>query len=261
MTTAYDYLIGDKDTFKKIKEKFPDFVEFSKTVEVIPWQEEFNVADRNPELLEELKFWNTLLEAKLITPEEYDKNTQHIKQAGYISRTEGLSIIEDNVISFRDKNPSIYVITHEIGHCYFKEPDTIWNAAYGGGESLFWLAIKKDLKISEDTIRYYHNLLKNTINNNIKAVETEILSKLSKLELDVYPHIGTYMLAAGTIPNMLSDLSIELEAELLENLENNKWQEIKVEREDITSFFLNMLEGMKWGDPFYRKYFEAMFLE
>jgi hypothetical protein len=69
------------------------------------------------------------------------------------------------------------------------------------------------------------------------------------------------MLMAGTIPNMLSDLSIELEAELLEDLENSKWQEVKVEREDIISFFLNMLEGTKWGDPFYKKYFEAIFLK
>jgi uncharacterized protein Usg len=261
MATSYDYLIEDKNAFQKIKEKFPDFVEYSKTIEVIPWQEEFNIADKNPELLEELKFWNTLLEAKLITPEEHAKNIQHINQVGYISRTEGLSIIEDNVVSFRDKNPSIYIVVHEIGHCYFKEPDTIWNATYGGGEYLFWLAIEKNLKINENTIKYYHKLLKDTINNNVKAVETEILSKQSKLELDIYPHIGTYMLMAGTIPHMLSNLPKELENELFINLDSNKWQDVKVEKEDMISFFLNMLEGVKWNDPFYKKYFEAIFLE
>jgi len=261
MATAYNYLLIDTETFKKIKEKFPDFVEFSKTVEVIPWQEEFNVADRNPELLEELKFWNSLLESKLITPEEYNKNTKHIKQAKYISRTEGLAIIEDNVVSFRDKNPSTYVVIHEIGHCYFKEPDTIWNATYGGGEYLFWLTIEKNLKINENTIKYYHKLLKDAIDNNTKAVETEILSKLSKLELDVYPHIGTYMLMAGTIPHTLSKLPIDIEIEIFDNLNSNKWQDIKVEKEDIISFFLNTLEGVRWNDPFYKEYFEAIFLK
>ncbi|MBX0312432.1 MAG: hypothetical protein JHC31_11790 [Sulfurihydrogenibium sp.] len=59
---------------------------------------------------------------------------------------------------------------------------------------------------------------------------------------------------------MLKNISIELEAELLENLESDKWQEVKVEREDIISFFLNMIEGVKWEDPFYKKYFEAIFL-
>jgi hypothetical protein len=43
----------------------------------------------------------------------------------------GIAFIDNNVISFRSENPSEGVIVHEIGHCYFKEVDKVWNASYG----------------------------------------------------------------------------------------------------------------------------------
>ncbi len=46
---AYDYLVRCP-SFPLISKKFPDFVEFSKTVEVVPWEDEYAIADRNPEV-------------------------------------------------------------------------------------------------------------------------------------------------------------------------------------------------------------------
>jgi hypothetical protein len=71
---AYDYLIKCP-SFPFIAKKFHDFTEFSKSVEVIPWQEEFAVADHNPEVIDHLEFLEKLLEMKAITQEEFERET------------------------------------------------------------------------------------------------------------------------------------------------------------------------------------------
>jgi len=161
---AYEYLVRCP-SFPLIQKKFPDFVEFSKSVDVVPWADEYAIADKNPEVIDFLEFLEKLLEMRAISQEEYERETA--KLPSYASKTGGVAFIEDNVVSFRDENPSEHVVVHEIGHCYFKENDRVWSASYGGGESLFWLILRKDLPLSELSIFQYHSWLRRTLEGQV----------------------------------------------------------------------------------------------
>jgi hypothetical protein len=250
---AYEYLVRCP-SFPLIQRKFPDFVEFSKSVEVIPWQEEFAVADYNPEVIDYLEFLEKLLQMQAITQEEFEKELS--KLPSYASKTGGVAFIEENVVSFREENPPEHIVVHEIGHCYFKENDRVWSASYGGGESLFWLILRKDLPLNELAVFQYHSWLKRTLEGQVKEVAREVLKKLSKLNLPVFPHIYTYQLYAGT---MGIDAS-KIPGHLLFDLENKEWERVKVSREGLLSFFANLLVGASLSDSIFSAYLQALFL-
>jgi len=250
---AYDYLIKCP-SFPLIAKKFPDFVEFSKSVEVIPWEEEFALTDFNPEVIDFLVFLDGLLEMKAITQEEYEKEVA--KLPSYASKTGGVAFIEDNVVSFRDPNPPEHIIVHEIGHCYFKENDRVWSASYGGGESLFWLILRQDLPLNELSIFQWHSWIRRTLEGQVEEVAKELVSKLSKLNLPIYPHIYTYQLWAGTMgvdagkipPNLLFDL------------ESKEWERVEVSKAGLLSFLANLIVGAGLGDSTYMAYLQALFM-
>jgi hypothetical protein len=248
---AYEYLLRCP-SFPLIQRKFPDFVEFSKSVEVIPWQEEFAVADYNPEVIEFLEFLEALLEMKAITQEEFERETSNLPS--YASKTGGVAFIEDNVVSFRDPNPEEHVVVHEIGHCYFKENDRIWSASYGGGESLFWLILRKDLPLNELSIFQYHSWLRKTLEGQTEEVAKEIVRRLSKLNLPVFPHVYTYQLFAGT----MGIDAWKIPPHLLFDLESREWEKVKVSRTGLLSFFANLIVGASLGDSVYLAYLQAI---
>jgi hypothetical protein len=249
---AYDYLVKCP-SFSLIQRKFPDFVEFSKSVEVIPWQEEFAIADYNPEVIDYLEFLEKLLEMKAISQEEYEREVS--KLPAYASKTGGVAFIEDNVVSFRSPNPEEHVVVHEIGHCYFKENDRIWSASYGGGESLFWLILRKDLPLNELSIFQYHSWLRRTLEGQVEEVEKEVLKKLSKLHLPVSQHIYAYQLYAGT---MGVDVQ-KIPPHLLFDLENREWERVEISKTGLLSFFTNLITGASLGDSIYSAYLQAIF--
>jgi hypothetical protein len=250
---AYDYL-SKCPSFPLIAKKFPDFVEFSKSVEVIPWQEEFAVADYNPEVIDYLEFLNKLLDMQAITQEEYEKEVS--KLPSYASKTGGVAWIEENVVSFRSETPEEHVVVHEIGHCYFKENDRIWSASHGGGESLFWLILRKDLPLNELSIFQYHSWLRRTLEGQAEEVAKEILKKLQKLNLPVFPHIYTYQLFAGT----MGVDAWKIPGHLLFDLEHQEWEKIKVSKEGLLSFFANLIVGASLNDSVQMAYLKALFL-
>jgi hypothetical protein len=250
---AYDYLVRCP-SFSLIAKKFPDFTEFSKSVEVIPWQEEFAVADYNPEVIDYLEFLEKLLHMKAITQEEFEREVS--KLPAYASKTGGVAFIEERVVSFRDESPPEHIVVHEIGHCYFKENDRIWNASYGGGESLFWLILRKDLPLNELSIFQYHSWLRRTLEGQVQEVAKKIVRKLSKLNLPVFPHIYTYQLYAGT---MGIDAG-KIPGHLLFDLENPEWEQIEVSKAGLLSFFANLLVGASLNDSVQMAYLKALFL-
>jgi len=250
---AYEYLVRCP-SFSLIQRKFPDFVEFSKSVEVVPWADEYAVADHNPEVIDFLEFLEKLLNMQAISQEEFEREIA--KLPTYASKTGGVAWIEENIVSFREENPPESVIIHEIGHCYFKETDRVWSASYGGGESLFWLILRKDLPLNELSIFQYHSWLKRTLEGQVKEVAKEVLKKLSKLNLPVFPHIYTYQLYAGTLGIDAS----KIPPHLLFDLENKEWERVKVSREGLLSFFANLIVGASLNDSVYLAYLQAIFL-
>jgi len=250
---AYEYLVKCS-SFSLIQRKFPDFVEFSKSVEVIPWQEEFAVADYNPEVIDHLEFLEKLLHMQAITQKEFEREIS--KLPSYASKTGGVAFIEEGVVSFREENPPEHIIVHEIGHCYFKENDRVWNASCGGGESLFWLILRKDLPLNELSIFQYHSWLRRTLEGHVEEVAKEIVKKLSKLNLPVFPHIYTYQLYAGT----LGIDAGKIPGHLLFDLQNKEWEKVKVSREGLMSFFANLIVGASLNDSVQMAYLKALFL-
>jgi len=250
---AFDYLVRCP-SFPLIQRKFPDFVEFSKSVEVVPWEDEYAIADRNPEAIDQLTFLEALLEMKAITQEEFERETA--KLPAYASKTGGVAFIEEGVVSFRDENPPEHIIVHEVGHCYFREPDQIWNASYGGGEALFWLIIRNDLHLNELAIFQWHSWLRRTLEGRVEEVAEEIVRKLSKLNLPVFPHIYTYQLWAGT----LGADAERIPPHLLIDLENREWERVEVSKAGLLSFLANLITGAGLGDSVCSAYLEAIFL-
>ncbi len=250
---AFDYLVRCP-SFPLIQRKFPDFTEFSKSVEVIPWQEEFAIADHNPEVIDFLEFLNELLSMRAITQKEYEKEVA--KLPAYASKTGGVAFIEEGVVSFRDENPPEHVIIHEVGHVYFRENDMVWSSSYGGGEALFWLILRQDLPLNELAIFQWHSWLRRTLEGRVEEVAEEIVRKLSKLNLPVFPHVYAYQLFAGT---MGIDAS-KIPPHLLFDLQNKEWEKIEVSRAGLMSFFANLITGAGLGDSIYSTYLKAIFM-
>jgi hypothetical protein len=249
---AYDYLVRCP-SFPLIAKKFPDFVEFSKEIEVIPWQEEFAVADFNPEVIEFLEFLEKLLEMKAISQEEFERETANLPS--YASKTGGVAFIEDKVVSFRDENPPEHIVVHEVGHCYFRENDRIWSASYGGGESLFWLIIRKNLPLNELAIFQYHSWLRKTLEGQVQKVAKEVLKRLQKLNLPVAQHIYAYQLYAGT----MGIDAWKIPPHLLIDLESREWEKVEVSREGMLSFLANLMVGASLNDSMQLAYLKAIF--
>ncbi len=250
---AYDYLVRCP-SFSLIAKKFPDFVEFSKSVEVVPWEDEYAIADHNPEVIDHFEFLEKLLEMKAITQEEFERETA--KLPAYASKTGGVAFIEEGMVSFRDENPPEQVIIHEVGHCYFREPDQIWSANYGGGEALFWLILRHDLPLNELAIFQWHSWLRRALEGHVEEVAEEIVRKLSKLNLPIAQHLYAYQFYAGT---MGIDAS-KIPPHLLFDLENKEWEQVEVSKVGLLSFFANLITGAGLGDSVYSKYLQAIFL-
>jgi len=248
---AYEYL-SKCPSFSVIRKKFPDFVEFSKEVEVIPWEEEFAVADYNPEVAKTLRFLHELWKMKALSNEEYEKELKQFENE-YSSLTLGVAFIEEKRVSFRFMPPEEHVVVHEVGHCYFQAHDRVWNSVYCGGETLFWTIIARDLPLNELSIFEYHAWLEDILSGNQEKVEKKILSKLSKLSLPIYPHILTYALWMGSI------LSDRIPPELFEDLQSSEWSKVVVQKQDLISFLDNVILGTYYGDPTAQVFLMSLF--
>jgi hypothetical protein len=249
---AYNYLVRCP-SFPLIQKKFPDFVEFSKEIEVVPWADEYAIADKNPEVIDHLEFLEKLLEMKAITQEEFERETA--KLPAYASKTGGVAFIEEGVVSFRDENPAEQIIIHEVGHCYFRENDMVWSSSYGGGEALFWLILRQDLPLNELAIFQYHSWLRKTLEGQVEEVAKEVLKRLQKLNLPVAQHIYAYQLYAGT----MGIDAWKIPPHLLFDLKSKEWEKVEVSREGLLSFFANLIVGASLGDSICSSYLQTIF--
>ena len=246
------------DTLKTLEEKFPEFVETARRVEVIPWREEFQIADRNPEVIDEIEFWETLAKGGLISEEEASRKINALlKEKGYSSKTMGIAFIEAEEVSFRSEVPPLSVLLHEIGHVHFKEPDPVWSSTYGGGETLFWLAFKKDFPIGDREIRRFHFLFKKAQQGDHLEVAEEIVKKISPFWREkIVPAFYPICLAAGWMPMFLEEQAPEGLNPF--DLTNPTWKEVLPRREDVVAFFIDLTEGVKYSDPFWIEYAKAL---
>lgn len=247
------------EDFKTWSEKFPDMYLFSSEVEVIPWQEEYQVADRNAELLDELDFWYELYKNKMITKEEYEEKRKEIldKAKGILSKTRGIAFIESKAVSFRNNFPPLWIVFHELGHVYFKEPDPTWSAVYGGGEKLMWLIIRGYTQGNERTLKRWMELIKKTYENPEEA--EEILNKIAKSLLERFnPKISKkeVEVSLAHFPEEERKKEIYRYCIFSGYLPENPQRVGKTAT--IQAILANAIEGVKWRDPFWQEFFEEL---
>jgi len=118
------------------KKAFPKMYEFAEQVEVIPWQEEFALEDKNPEIIDRINFYQELLKNGMITEKEYMKRMGEINT--FARKTLGIAFVEERKVAFRERVPSLQVALHELGHIFFEKRDDVWSDKYAGGETLMW---------------------------------------------------------------------------------------------------------------------------
>jgi hypothetical protein len=224
---------------EKFKKKFPKLWDYAKKVEIIKWQDEFNIADYNPEVIDEIKFLKMLFNNKMISQEEYMKKMKTLPIA---SKTIGIAFMDEDKVSFRNERPSFRVIVHELGHCYYKAPDRLWSSSYpGGGESILWLIYNDKLEGDEDTIEAWIDLIKLSYEDRKKAMKflDELALKIAKkykieFEGNKRP-IVELMRCAGTLPSSTPPMPF--------------------------LFYENIIGSLKWGDTHYDVFAEELFEE
>ena len=213
---------------EKLKEKFPDLWDYAKEVEVIEWQEDFNVADHNPEVIDEIDFVDMLYRNGMITKEEYERKVKSV--SSYASKTLGIAFIEERQVSFRSKRPDFSVVVHELGHCYFEAPDSVWSSVYGGGESILWLIYNDMIEGNEDTVRDWIEMMRLSYEDKDKIMEF----------LDNF--------AVG----VANKYGLELSKEDRPIVELMKFAGTLTETGLMPhAFFIETIEGLRWEDPFY----------
>ena len=235
---------------KKLQQVYPEFWETARKVGVVNWQEKWQVGDVNPEIIEKIRELDRKLEEGKITEEEYKKemSADYIKK--YSSRVEGISFIKEKLVAFRDELPSFKTIIHEIGHIHYDVNDEVWNASQGGAEILFWLGLNRKYKIAEENVRRYIEFLKKAGKDEtyIEAL-SEIVEKIYPLLKDkIVKAFYPIMLFMGTLPNGLYEKFGEKTIQY--ELNNPIWTNIIPLRKDVWMFLIELVEGLKYYDPF-----------
>ncbi len=239
LKTFLDEKYSNDNHFKKWKLKFPKMYNFASQVKVIPWQDEYAVADRNPEIIDEIKFYEMLLDNKMITEEEYQQFVRRLPPA---SKTLGVAFIEDKAVSFRNSFPTLATAIHELGHVYFRETDPVWSSAYGGGEELMWLIATDKTEGGEEEIIKWNTLMRmayedydRLLNILDKAAESvasqynmDIMGNDNWIAIKAFPNIPKrpiygYMLYSGVMPT--TDELFTLQPILVNIIEGVRFQD------------------------------------
>ena len=246
-------LIKKSDIFSKLQKLFPEFVESAETITVIPWQESFQIADKNPEIVDAMDFYAMLCKNKIISQKEYERQINELfaQVKGYISRTEGISFIKEREISFRSPKPKITYVIHEIGHIHYEEPDPVWSATYGDGELLMHLALFQNYTTYDASIRHYHFIIHNAsilLENTAKEIAEAIIEKT---KLPCYPSLHAISLFSGAIPDGLWEQLREKKLEeIYDKLNDPRWEEIDITYSQIRMFLTNIVDGLRYRDNF-----------
>jgi hypothetical protein len=261
--TVYD-LIKTSPYFLRLKHIFPGMVETSKKTRIIPWKDEFAIADKNPEIAEELYKLSKQLEEGLITEEEYvSKSKELTKDVGSVSRTLGISFCSEGVVSFRDYNPDIATILHELGHIHFDANDYEWSSAYGGAEVLMWLGLEGRYGIREENVwNYIHYFRKAEEDPDVigKEMAKAIIKKYGyKIVHSLYPlFVFAGILPRSVTENVTKVVGRENFEMLYSNLEHLLWLKIPHTKEVVRDFLTETLSGLRWNDSVFVTYARAL---
>lgn len=253
----------DSEYFEKFKTLFPGFYTFLAQIQVVPWQVEYQMADKNPHVITILEALEKLLDSGEISKEEFNRLLSEKFPSGIpaSSKTLGISFISSRKVSFRQELPDLSVFLHECGHVYFEADDPVWSSTYGGAEVLMWLILTgkvKNVKDAEGLLKKHIYYLQEAESNPegvgnelVELLEKNFKSKVNFVGEKPHNHLASYMLFSGVLPegygNYLTDGN---------GVDFSSW---KYDEKLVRSFLINVIEGLRFNDPFCVSYFKAIF--
>ncbi|NPA53870.1 MAG: SHOCT domain-containing protein [Aquificae bacterium] len=253
-----------------LEDTYPNMMQTAKQIKIIPWQDEYAIADRNPEFIDQLKLLQMALDSGLISQEEYQNEVRKIPPA---SKTLAVALRQEKAVSFREY-PSISVIIHELGHIHFDVDDLEWNSAYGGGENLIHITYSGKGHFTEEQIADYMRLYRHIyllpleeINQMAWKIGQAINEGLKEMGYTDFPvHPVSLMMTAGIIPsvevNEGETVLWNTDPKTLDQKIKNG--EITFEPKSLKSALLIFIsayiqDGFIHGDPFLLNYGKAFF--
>ncbi|MEM4500589.1 MAG: hypothetical protein QW512_00465 [Thermofilaceae archaeon] len=198
--TAYDLLKRYYDeALERLSEGFENFLKTAQEIEVIEWQDEFAVADKNPEVILQLEELEKKLKNKEIDEETYKEAVRKIASVP-ASITMGVAFIDEKKVSFRTTPPPLRVLLHEIGHVHYKVKDLIWSSTFGGAELLLQAHVAKICNTSDEKLKDLISFMKLCYDNPEEA-HSWFVSKCALFieENSVARHVGAVMAYFGTL--------------------------------------------------------------
>lgn len=165
--TVYDLLVsgyGNEPHFKVFCKKFPKMLEFSKEINVMPWEEEEKCGETviKMEIDGKIIYWESI----------------------------GAAYPESKKVAFREDHLDLPLILHELGHVFYDVDDDVWSKDFSferkgfffGGEALLWLIIEDKISgkpgKNEELVKAYMDFLRDVERNPVKA--TMIFNQASK---------------------------------------------------------------------------------
>ena len=260
---------------KWLKESYPNMTRTAKEIDIIEWQDEWAVADKNPEFIDTLQVLDLMLDSGIISEEEYRKEINKMRPT-YASKTLAAAFIKEKKVSFR-QHPNIKTIIHELGHIHFQALELEWNSAYGGGENLIYITYSGKGKFTEEDIENYMKVYRKIYKAPLEkidqitwAIGRKINEGLKEIGFNDMPiHPVSLSLMAGTIPSVKT--TTKEEQSLLFNTFDGKQLDeyiksgrIKFETLSLKSALLTFIsayiqDGFIYNDPFLTNYGQAFF--
>jgi len=247
-----------------LEDRYPNMMDTAKETSIWQWQEEWAVADRNPEVIEYIQVLQMALNSGLIMQEQYDAEIRKLPSS---SKTLATAFIDDKAVAFREF-PSVRTCVHELGHVHFKTSDLEWNSSYGGGENLIYLTYSGKGNFTEENIQDYLQLYRTLYFLPDEKVEQAawIIGETVHEELPHLPvHPVSQLLFAGIIPigmeKHMEDLYHNEPSQLDKLLENGKLQILPP---DLKSALLSYVshyvqDGFLYNDPLLKNIGVAFF--
>ena len=218
MKSVYQIIRTNDELFSKLNRSCPGMVEFSKTVEVIPWQDEFDVT----------------------------------------GDTGAVGFANTKKVSFRSPDPSFYTVIHELGHVYFEEPDQIWSDLYGGGEGLLWLWLERHMFTTEQAIKTFHQYKRRATDDPESVASDLCNQIFSKLDLPAQPRLYCLRLLAGETPGEMGITRSRFLSDLKNPRWPGWLHTIPVDGKEVDEFLASLLFELRMQNPWYIKYAVAL---
>ncbi|MEM4668903.1 MAG: hypothetical protein QW650_00080 [Thermofilum sp.] len=236
---AIELLERYADLVERLREGFEGFLESAKRIEVVPWRDEFAVADKNPEVFFQIERLRKELEEGRIDWKVYKEMMEKLAVVPTCV-TMGVAFIEEGKVSFRKVPPPADVLIHEVGHVHFRVGDLYWSSEYGGGELLVWAHLKRICDTDEEKVKSFMEFYELATHDAEKAhkIFLERLAPFIRAH-GIAPHVAALLEFMGC----LVDTNIPIDPS------DPSWKDVPVKKEHVLNALGEIVSGVCVSDP------------